>query len=131
MGSLIRDQSLMFMGVIVTMIIWGFGWPAGKVLSGYGSQESLIAIRFLCVSLSVLPIMLYFRIPFAVRGKGLLIIFMGSIFFGLYNLMFFTGLKVGFAGAGGILITIINPIIYLYSYYLLCLLRAKEGSASL
>lgn len=102
--------SLLYLGIILTMLSWGVSWPSGKVLSGYGSPISLGFLRFVFVFITLLPIMVVLRLDLKVARQGMGLLLISGILLAAYNLLFLQGLKVGFAGAGSVLLTTLNPV---------------------
>ncbi len=71
----------------------------------------IIFWRFLATALSLLPVVFwkkgFFRLP---NYKVLFQITIGGVLYTIYNQFFLLGLKNGLAGAGGVLVTTMNPI---------------------
>ncbi len=104
------------------MFLWGLGWPAGKIVSAYGSAESIALLRYIIIFLSMLIIVLLFKIDLRINLKGLWLLVVSGIFLALYTILFLTGLQQGFAGSGGVLVTSTNPIFA----YLIGLIISKQ-----
>lgn len=60
--------------------------------------------------------------PFSLNRKGIPDLVGASLTISLYTLLFFKGLTTGKAGAGGVLVTVLNPIIS----YAIMLMRSKR-----
>ncbi len=97
--------------MLVSMVIWGISWSSAKVLSQYGSALSIAYIRFWLVVFALFPTLKLMKIDLNVSRKGIPYVLGAGFFLGFYSLMFFTGLQHGFAGAGGVLVTTLNPIL--------------------
>ncbi|MCK6381675.1 MAG: DMT family transporter [Leptospiraceae bacterium] len=93
------------------MVTWGISWASGKVLSNYAEPEVIIFWRFLATFLSLFPIVILFKESFRLTFQSFLYVSLGAIFYLIYNQFFFEGLKSGLAGAGGVLVTTLNPIL--------------------
>ncbi|MBI3753130.1 MAG: DMT family transporter [Deltaproteobacteria bacterium] len=104
------------------MTIWGGSWVSAKAIADTLPPETLTFWRFLITFLSLFPVLFFLKEPahprtksFGVRVKlnrhGLAYTILGSIFMGLYLYVFFKGLIYGFAGAAGVLVTTMIPII--------------------
>ncbi len=92
------------------MIAWGISWTNAKVLGNFGDRSNIIFLRFLFATSAMVPIMLYRKIPLTINremGKNTAI---AALMFSGYNWLFFKATHTGFAGAGGVLVTTLNPI---------------------
>jgi drug/metabolite transporter (DMT)-like permease len=96
--------------IIISMMIWGGSWVSAKFVSSLVAPEVLVFWRFLITFLSFIPVVIIFKENLKVDIKSLIILFICALILAVYNFLFFTGLKIGFAGAGGVLVTCINPI---------------------
>jgi drug/metabolite transporter (DMT)-like permease len=98
-------------GMILSMLCWGISWVSGKVLSHYGEALNISFYRFLVTFLSLYFILLVLKEKILIKRNGILNLLGASFFISLYTYLFFKGLTLGKAGAGGVLVTILNPII--------------------
>jgi drug/metabolite transporter (DMT)-like permease len=57
------------------------------------------------------PLLLIFKVPVKGNKKGIPSILIAGILLAFYSYLFYKGLKFGKAGAGGVLVTTLNPII--------------------
>ena len=105
------DNRLFLTGMILSMICWGFSWTSGKILAGYSDPMTISFLRFGLTFISLLFIVFILREKFAIHITGLRDLVIASLFISLYTFLFFKGLTVGKAGAGGVLVTVLNPII--------------------
>jgi len=121
------SQNLFLLGMVLSMTCWGFSWTSGKILSEYASPLTISFFRFAMTFISLIVILLIARIPMSIRRAGILDLFMASALISLYTYLFFKGLTVGKAGAGGILVTVLNPIIS----YVVMLVMARRKPATL
>ena len=96
--------------MLTSMVIWGMSWSSAKVLSEYGSALSLVYFRFVIVAITLGILLPILKINLTPNKKSLPYIAGTALFMGLYSLTFFSGVSRGFAGAGGVLVTTINPI---------------------
>lgn len=92
------------------MFMWGLSWPSGKVAGAYGAPVTIVLIRYIVVFLSFLPLFFFMKAPFTISKKGMLPLVAAGLLLSLYTFLFFYGLKNGLAGAGGVLVTTMNPI---------------------
>lgn len=90
--------------------MWGLSWPSGKVAAAYGSPVIIVLIRYVIVFISFLPIFFFMKAPLMIHKKGIPALIAAGILLSVYTYLFFNGLKNGLAGAGGVLVTTMNPI---------------------
>ncbi|WP_078129575.1 DMT family transporter [Leptospira alexanderi] len=97
--------------LVIAMISWGFAWPSAKLIVETQHPNVIIFWRFLATALSLFPVVFwrkgFFRLP---NYKVLFQITIGGVLYTIYNQFFLLGLKNGLAGAGGVLVTTMNPI---------------------
>lgn len=96
--------------MILAMVLWGGGWPALKMLTGDVPWEVVTFWRFALMSVAFIPILWWYRKPIAISvhafGWVSVSAFLNAAFMGLS----FWGVSVGTAGAGGVVITTLSPI---------------------
>src|SRR5512135_3426659 len=92
------------------MMAWGFAWPSGKAITGRAPREVLVFWRFLVTFLSYLPLLHGKWHTLKLSPKGFLVVTLGAILYTAYSELFFMGLEHGLPGAGGVLVTTLNPI---------------------
>lgn len=97
--------------IILAMTAWGASWTSAKLITHMAAPEVLIFWRFLFTFISFIPVMFIFKKSIRISRASLLKIILGAVFIVAYNKFFFTGLRYGFAGAGGVLVTTMNPIL--------------------
>ena len=103
-------EKFLVFAIILSMFIWGIGWPSNKVLAGYGSPVNLVVYRYIIVVISLLPILFFLKASFKIKKEGIPLVLFAGFIFAVYSYCFIKGLKHGFAGAGGVLVTTLNPI---------------------
>ena len=96
--------------LLLAMTAWGASWTSGKMIADFAAPQLIIFWRFTVTFLTFIPIMLFFKKPFKLNRKAFIQVTLGALFIISYNNCFFTGLTHGFAGAGGVLVTTLNPI---------------------
>lgn len=96
--------------LILSMILWGGGWSALKVLTPELSMEVIVFWRFFIMSLSFLPILLFFNRPIILNRSNLKYILSSSVLNIAFMVSSFFGIKYGLAGGGGVIITTLTPI---------------------
>ena len=99
--------------MVLAMLSWGLSWTNAKLVGQYGDAPLIMVWRFLLATISIAPILLFAKISFFIEKKNLFIIFFNSLFMVSYNYFYFRGTQVGLAGAGGVLVTTLNPVLTL------------------
>lgn len=105
------SENFLTIGIIVSMFLWGLSWPSGKVLTQYLTPVNFVIWRYLLVVLTLFPILLLLKVPLTGNRRGIPYILISGFLLSFYSYLFYKGLKHGMAGAGGVLVTILNPII--------------------
>lgn len=106
------------------MVSWGISWPLAKMISNLVPIHVLVFWRFLATFLSVIPLLLWKRKSFRLSsGSEYLSVLLGGIIYSIYNQFFFLGLQNGLPGAGGVLVTTLNPIV---TFFLVVLVHKKR-----
>src|SRR5689334_14830937 len=121
------QNKIFLWGMVLSMTCWGFSWTAGKVLAGYGSPMTISCIRFGCTFISLIPLLPILKTSFTIQRKGLFDLAMAAIMISVYTFLFFKGLVTGKAGAGGVLVTVLNPIV---SYAIMLVLARRRPIAN-
>lgn len=116
------SHHLLIPGIVAAMFIWGLSWPSGKVLSHYCSPFNFSFYRFSLVAVSMVLLLIILRIRPTVSRAGWRPLAASGVLLGVYGFFLVTGLKNGTAGAGGVLVTTLNPIV---SYALGILISRK------
>lgn len=96
--------------MIVSMVLWGISWPSAGVLTHYGTPVGLGIFRYILVVASLVVLLFFLKIPLKIAKRGILFLAISGVLMALYNFSFLQGLKFGAPGAGGILVTTLNPI---------------------
>lgn len=110
MESSKNPQRFLISGIIVSMFLWGLSWPSAKVLASYCSANNFVAYRYLFVLLSFVPLLFLLRQPVIINIKGIFAVLASALLLALYSYLFYLGVSKGQAGAGGVLVTTLNPI---------------------
>jgi drug/metabolite transporter (DMT)-like permease len=118
-----RNKQLFLVGMILSMICWGFSWTSGKIMSEYSDPLTNAFYRFTVTFVSLFFILLFINVSFKVNSKGILDMIIASLLMSVYTFLFFKGLATGKAGAGGVLVTVLNPII---SYGIMLLMTRRK-----
>ncbi|RDU73836.1 EamA/RhaT family transporter [Helicobacter aurati] len=104
--------------MIIAMMGWGLVWPLSKFMSEALNPEQASFTRFVLVSASFLPIMLYYKISFKIPKCALLPTCLTGIFCAMYNYLMYVGLQYGSAGSAGVIAEVLPLIIaaFLWSF---------------
>jgi drug/metabolite transporter (DMT)-like permease len=105
------SDKLLLGAIIVSMFLWGLSWPSAKVLTNYTSPINFSVYRYIVVVATMLPILFFSGSSFKIRRAGIPAILCAGGLLSLYSYFFFMGLKNGSPGAGGVLVTTLNPIV--------------------
>lgn len=119
------SEKVLVSGIVISMFLWGLSWPSGKVLTNYSSPINFVVYRYIFVIATLFPILLILKTGIKVKKQGVPVIVSSGLLLGLYSFLFFKGLKAGHSGAGGVLVTTLNPIM---AYSLGMLLNKKKPS---
>lgn len=111
MPSLSQNKHFLLFGIVISMLIWGISWPSAKVLSQYGQPHEIAFIRFIFTFLGVLVLLKSIRQKIFISRKGIPSLLIASVLMAGYSLLFFTGIKKGMPGAGGVLVTTTTPLV--------------------
>ena len=104
-------KTIFYALLVLSMAIWGVSWSSAKVLSGYGSALSMAFIRNTIMISAFVPFLYFSKVGFSIRKEAWKRIVPAGIAFGVYALVFFSGLQHGTASVGGVLVTVVNPIV--------------------
>lgn len=119
-----RENTLPFyLLMLLAMTAWGGAWVSAKMVAGSCSPQIIVFWRYLLTGLSMVPILLFRKESFLLPPKSFLPVIGSALFLVLYSLFFFKGLETGLAGAGGVLLTTINP---LFTYVISAILFRKR-----
>lgn len=111
MNNIRSNRHFLLVGIILSMITWGISWPSAKILSSYGGPFEIAWLRFVFTFLGVFVLLQIAGIPIRIDKKGMPSLAAASVLMTTYSLLFFSGLKNGLAGAGGVLVTTTTPLI--------------------
>jgi drug/metabolite transporter (DMT)-like permease len=97
--------------LVLAMIGWGGTWTSGHVIAGITSLELLVFWRFVLTSVSLVPVLLFAREPFAVPWASVPGLVGAAVLMAAYNFLFLGGVRTGLAGTGGVIVTSLNPVL--------------------
>jgi len=96
--------------LIFSMLLWGGGWSALKILTYELPMDVIIFWRFFLMSISFLPILYFIKEPLIINKSNLKFILGSSVLNVAFMVSSFFGIKYGLAGAGGVIITTLSPV---------------------
>lgn len=96
--------------MVISMIFWGASWISAKLVAGYTSPQVTSFWRFFLTFISFIPVVIIVKEDLRISGKNLFFAFLTALFVAVYNQAFFTGLKAGLPGIGGVIVTTLNPL---------------------
>ncbi|NOZ03726.1 MAG: DMT family transporter [FCB group bacterium] len=105
------SRLVLYLLLVSAMLTWGLSWSNGKILAGYTSVPNLIFWRFTLTGLFFTPVVFGTRSRGSINRKGFIAALFGGLLIATYNIFFFLGTRRGLAGAGGVLVTTLNPIL--------------------
>ena len=106
-----KNEKVLTQAMIASMFCWGLSWASNKVLASYGSASPICFYRFFVTAISLLMLVFFMKEKITFKAKTFWIVFVASICLSLYTFFFIKGLTVGLSGAGGVLVTTLNPIV--------------------
>ncbi|MDH4226953.1 MAG: DMT family transporter [Deltaproteobacteria bacterium] len=104
-------QGVFFALMAVSMAIWGGSWVSAKVVSTELGAEALTFWRFVVTVAVLLPLAWKYRKTVRVTKEAAFYTVLGAACLAFYSYVFFTGLRVTGAGAAGVIVTTITPVI--------------------
>lgn len=101
--------------LVFAMLIWSVSWTSGKLIANVADIKLSLFWRFLFSAVALAPILPLLRESFRINLTQCFWALVGAIIITIYTILFFLGLQTGYAGAGGVLVTVMNPI---FTYFL-------------
>lgn len=96
--------------LILSMLLWGGGWSALKILTEDMPMDVIIFWRFFIMSISFLPILYFIKQPLSINRSNLQYIAGSSVLNIAFMVFSFLGIKYGYAGSAGVIITTLSPV---------------------
>lgn len=93
------------------MILWGAGWPVLKTLSQSVSWEVATFWRLLLMSIAYIPVLWWNKKPLHFNRSAWISVGLSGLLYALFMVLSFLGVQVATAGAGGMIITTLSPIL--------------------
>ena len=126
------DSKFLIVAIITSMFLWGLSWPSGKVLAGYCTAINFSVYRYIIVIVTLLCLLFAMKVRLWVKKEGIPSLLISGVLLAIYSYFFFIGIKNGSAGAGGVLVTTLNPIMaYTIGIFINRKLPTRNESAGL
>jgi len=106
-----KEEKVFILWMLVAMFLWGAGWPALKVVTAEVSFEVVTFWRFLIMSFTMIPILIYIKKPLHVKKESIKHILSNSVLNVAFMVFAFLGVQAGTASAGGVIITTLSPLL--------------------
>ena len=97
--------------MVLAMVTWGLSWTNAKILGDYGNAQLIMLWRFFFATLSFAPVVWWSGNSYKISRGNIRFIAANALCMVSYNYFYFKGTQIGFAGAGGVLVTTLNPIL--------------------
>ena len=97
--------------MVVAMVTWGLSWTNAKILGEYGNAQLIMLWRFFFATISFAPIVWWSGNSYKIPRCSIRFIAANALCMVSYNYFYFRGTQIGLAGAGGVLVTTLNPIL--------------------
>jgi drug/metabolite transporter (DMT)-like permease len=97
--------------MLFSMMLWGAGWPVLKILSQSVSWEVATFWRLALMSLAYLPVVWWNKKPLRLAKSAWLTVILSGLLYSLFMVLSFIGVQVATAGAGGMIITTLSPVL--------------------
>lgn len=101
--------------LVFAMVIWSGSWTSGKLIAGSADPNTTLFWRFIVSALALAPMVRFAGESFRISARQATWAALGGLIITVYTFLFFIGLKTGYAGAAGVLVTSMNPI---FTYFL-------------
>ena len=106
----IKDIKLNIL-MVIAMLTWGLSWTNAKILGQYADAPLIMVWRFFFASLSFAPLLKLTNDSLQLTKDNIYFILGNALCMVSYNYFYFKGTQIGLAGAGGVLVTTLNPIL--------------------
>lgn len=97
--------------MVFAMMTWGAGWPVLKILSENVSWEVATFWRLALMSIAFLPVLWWNKKPLYIAKPAWIWVILSGLLYALFSCLSFLGVEVATAGAGGMIITTLSPVI--------------------
>ena len=97
--------------MLFSMMLWGAGWPVLKILSQSVSWEVATFWRLALMSIAFIPVLWWNKKPLHIHKSAWIPVMLSGLLYALFMVLSFLGVHVATAGAGGMIITTLSPIL--------------------
>jgi len=97
--------------IVLAMVLWGIGWPALKLLSTQADAEVVTFWRFAIMAAAFLPILYRRGKPLRLSRRAFGFTVIAAVLNTAFMYFAFWGVQAGTAGAGGLIITTVSPVL--------------------
>jgi len=111
--------------LVFAMVIWSGSWTSGKLIAGSADPNTTLFWRFVFSALALAPMVHLAGESFRINTRQVTWAGLGGLIITVYTFLFFIGLKTGYAGAAGVLVTSMNPI---FTYFLTRIFQGQNLS---
>jgi len=99
------------LSMILAMILWGAGWPALKIVTATVNADVVTFWRFFIMAIAFIPIIIFLKKPIRYSKEAFFITFFSALLNIAFMYLSFWGVQAGTAGAGGVIITTVSPVL--------------------
>lgn len=97
--------------MMLAMMLWGGGWPALKILTENVPWEVATFWRFALMNIAFLPVLFWYKKPLHLSLHALGWVSFSGFLNAVFMALSFLGVTIGTAGAGGVVITTLSPVL--------------------
>ncbi|MFA6189703.1 MAG: DMT family transporter [Sulfuricurvum sp.] len=101
----------LFAWMVFSMMMWGAGWPVLKILSESVSWEVATFWRLALMSIAFIPVLWWNKKPLRLNRSAWISVSASGLLYTLFMVLSFLGVQVATAGAGGMIITTLSPVL--------------------
>jgi len=106
----LKKESYFAFVIVLAMLSWGGSWTSAKAIPASVPSEIVVFWRFFITFISFIPIIIFLKQPLYINRSGIYQVLIGAAFLVVYNFLFINGVREGQAGAGGVIVTTLNPL---------------------
>lgn len=111
--------------LVFAMVIWSGSWTSGKLIAGSADPNTTLFWRFVFSAIALAPMVRLAGESFRINTRQVTWAALGGLIITVYTFLFFIGLRTGYAGAAGVLVTSMNPI---FTYFLTRIFQGQNLS---
>ncbi len=111
--------------LVFAMVIWSGSWTSGKLIASSADPNTTLFWRFVFSAIALAPMVRLAGESFRINARQATWAALGGLIITVYTFLFFIGLRTGYAGAAGVLVTSMNPI---FTYFLTRIFQGQNLS---